>query len=255
MQLWEEITVWNIIKVCKKNYKLRLSFSKGWPYKNFRYNVQNSNQKNVALNTEIDQGWPIGRSHRLSDRRVSLGRSRLILHWIDKIPKKNIFQSIFQKVHKKYPSVGWSRIFFGAYCSGRLLRDNHDLGVTDTLPSVYASKAMVHCICTCDTQLWHLYLWLYYRPVERKLPRNLLVDPSRRHVGHPWNRPGVSNSNCSVGHMRAYEVTREPHYDADATMAVPKLTWNRFYILFPAEGLMNYRKIDSGRLYVRINQF
>jgi len=31
-------------------------------------------------------------------------------------------------------------------------------------------------------------------------------------------------SNWSVGHMRAYEVTRGPHYDADATMAVPKLT-------------------------------
>ena len=25
---------------------------------------QNSNQKNEALNTEIDQGWQIGRSHR-----------------------------------------------------------------------------------------------------------------------------------------------------------------------------------------------
>jgi len=37
------------------------------------------------------------------------------------------------------------------------LRGNHDLGVTDALPSVCASltKAMVHCICTCDTQLWH----------------------------------------------------------------------------------------------------
>jgi len=33
------------------------------------------------------------------DCRVSVGRSRLILHWIYKIPKKNIFQSIFQKVH------------------------------------------------------------------------------------------------------------------------------------------------------------
>ena len=55
--------------------------------------------------------------------------------------------------------------------------------------------------------------------------------------------------------MKAYEVTRGQHYDADAIMAVPKLTWNSFYILVPAEGLMNYKKIDSGRLYVRINQF
>jgi len=36
------------------------------------------------------------------------------------------------------------------------LRDNHDLGVTDALPSVCAllNKAMVHCICTCGTQSW-----------------------------------------------------------------------------------------------------
>jgi len=38
---------------------------------------------------------------------VSVGRSHLILHWIDKIPKKNIFQSIFQKAHKNYSSIGW----------------------------------------------------------------------------------------------------------------------------------------------------
>jgi len=37
---------------------------------------------------------------------MSLGRSRLILHWIDKIPKKNIFQTIFKKVHTNYPSIG-----------------------------------------------------------------------------------------------------------------------------------------------------
>jgi len=38
-----------------------------------------------------------------------------------------------------------------------LLRCNHILGVTNTLASVYASftKAMVHCICTYDAQLWH----------------------------------------------------------------------------------------------------
>jgi len=41
--------------------------------------------KNVALDVEIDQGRPIGRSHQSVDRRVSLGRSLLILNWIDKI--------------------------------------------------------------------------------------------------------------------------------------------------------------------------
>jgi len=54
--------------------------------------------RNAALNTEIDKGWPTGWSHQLVDCRVSLGRLHLILHWIDKLPKKNIFQSIFQKV-------------------------------------------------------------------------------------------------------------------------------------------------------------
>jgi len=53
-------------------------------------------------------------------------------------------------------------------------------------------------------------------------------------------REGVSNSNCSVGHMRAYKVNRGPHYDADTAIAVPELTRNSLYILFPAKGVMNY---------------
>jgi len=55
--------------------------------------------------------------------------------------------------------------------------------------------------------------------------------------------------------MRTCKVTRGPHYDADETIAVPELTKNSFYILFPAKGIMNYRQIISSRLYVRINQF
>jgi len=51
--------------------------------------------------------------------------------------------------------------------------------------------------------------------------------------------------------MRTYKVTREPHYDADATITVLEL---KFYILFPAKGIMNYRQITSSRLNVRINQ-
>jgi len=61
-------------------------------------------------------------------------------------------------------------------------------------------------------------------------------------------RLGISNSNCSVGYMRTYKITRGPHYDADATIAVPELTRNSFYILFPAKGIMNYRQIISSRL-------
>jgi len=35
-------------------------------------------------------------------------------------------------------------------------------------------------------------------------------------------RAGVSNSICSVGQMRTYKVTRGPHYDTNATMALPQ---------------------------------
>jgi len=33
-----------------------------------------------------------------------------------------------------------------------------------------------------------LYLWLYYWLVDRELSRHFPDDPSRRQVGHPWNR-------------------------------------------------------------------
>jgi len=105
------------------------------------------------------------------DRRVSVGRSRLILHWIDKIPKKNTFQSIFQKVHKNCPSIRWSCISFGASCDGwpyasttdaakmwyyvfLSLRDNHDSGVNRHFACCASlTNAMVHCICTREHQL------------------------------------------------------------------------------------------------------
>jgi len=40
-----------------------------------------------------------------------------------------------------------------------------------------------------------LYLWLYYRLVDRELSRNFLVDPSRRLVGHPWP---ILNCNVKI---------------------------------------------------------
>jgi len=43
-------------------------------------------------------------------------------------------------------------------------------------------------------------------------------------------RSGVSNSNCSVGHMRTYKVTRRPHYDADATIVAPKLNFTSYLL-------------------------
>jgi len=118
-------------------------------------------------------------------------RLHLILHWIDKLPKKNIFQSIFQKVHKNYPSIGWSCIFFGVSCDGwpqasladaanvyvflyyvirficntfLYLHGYHDLGVTDT----YCHLFVHHLLRRWYTAFAHvilnfsiLYLWIY----------------------------------------------------------------------------------------------
>jgi len=47
--------------------------------------------------------------------------------------------------------------------------------------------------------------------------------------------------------MSSYKVTRGPHHDSDATMTVPKLTRNSFYILFPVKHIMNCRQIISSR--------
>ena len=40
----------------------------------------------------------------------------------------------------------------------------------------------------------------------------------------------VSNSNCSVGHMRTYKVTHGPHNDADTTTAVPELNFTSYFL-------------------------
>jgi len=66
---------------------------------------------------------------------------------------------------------------------------------------------MVHCICTCDIQLRHFVL-VSYRPVDRELAKNFLVDPRRRQVGDPCHipylffrtleyfKPAMSNQNA-----------------------------------------------------------
>ena len=62
---------------------------------------------------------------------------------------------------------------------------------------------------------------------------------------------GASISICSVGHVRTYKVIHGLHYDADAKITVLEL---KYYILFPAKGIMNYRQIISSHVYVHINQ-
>jgi len=48
-------------------------------------------------------------------------------------------------------------------------------------------------------------------------------------------RAGVSNSNCSVGHIRTYKETCGPHYNADATTTVCELTRKSFCIFISCE--------------------
>jgi len=51
----------------------------------------------------------------------------------------------------------------------------------------------------------------------------------------PNLKPGVSNSNCFEGQMRANKVTRGPHYDANATMMVPEPYKKQFSHLISCE--------------------
>jgi len=50
---------------------------------------------------------------------------------------------------------------------------------------------------------------------------NFKSTATHSQVSNPY-KAGVSNSSCSEGQIRSYKVTRGPHYDADATMAVPQ---------------------------------
>jgi len=54
------------------------------------------------------------------------------------------------------------------------------------------TQAMVHSDSALHVQTWYSTLAFcicdYYQLVDRELPRSFLVDPSRRQVGHPWNR-------------------------------------------------------------------
>jgi len=79
---------------------------------------------------------------------------------------------------------------------------------------------MVHCICTCDTQLWHmiLYLWLYYRPVDRELSINFLVNPSHRQVGHHEIDYYISLHNT---HMRFSTTNKAAYQQYKTSLLVP----------------------------------
>jgi len=69
----------------------------------------------------------------------------------------------------------------------------------------------------------------------------------------PYMTRSQTHISPCVGHMRTYKISRGPHYDAYATIAVLEPTRNSFYTLFPAKGFINYSQSISSRLYVRIN--
>jgi len=87
-----------------------------------------------------------------------------------------------------------------------LLLDNHDLGVTDPLPSVCESltMAMVHIFAREILNFGILYLWLYYQPVNHELARKFLVDHSRREIGHPWHKSSRTSTLCMFSFHAMY---------------------------------------------------
>ena len=119
--------------------------------------------------------WPTGRSHWQVDRRVSLGRSRLVLHWMDKILTRTFFNQystkyikmIHQLVGHVYSLVSLvmadrrlagqmpcrcCNMFF-YYCVESWFRRNRHFAFC--LCITYWGDGTLDCICTCDTQLWH----------------------------------------------------------------------------------------------------
>jgi len=57
------------------------------------------------------------------------------------------------------------------------------------------------------------YLCLYYRPVDRELSRNFLVDPSRRQVGHPCFRLYLSVLADSREYWRQPQCSYSDHIE------------------------------------------
>jgi len=54
--------------------------------------------------------------------------------------------------------------------------------------------------------------------------------------------------------MRNYEVTREPHYDADATMVVPEPCYKQLLHLISCERYRELCQIIYSRLYVHLKK-
>jgi len=51
------------------------------------------------------------------------------------------------------------------------------------------TKAMVHCICKCKTQIWDFVLVTLLPTSGSRVDKNFLVDPNKREVGQLWPAP------------------------------------------------------------------
>ena len=62
-------------------------------------------------------------------------------------------------------------------------------------------------------------MWLCYRPVDREISRNFLVDPSQRQVGHPWYTPSKSQTGQIFKSCwnKAHSFLKVPGLESDIT--------------------------------------
>jgi len=125
-------------------------------------------------NYGIGQGWPTSRS---PSRSRSTGRSPIV-SWFCIELTRYLKRTLFNQYSRKYTKIihrwvghVYSLVPF-AMADHRLarqmpqrscnvfllLRDSHDVGVTDILPAVHHLRMRWYTICTCDTQLRHFAL-------------------------------------------------------------------------------------------------
>jgi len=78
-------------------------------------------------------------------------------------------------------------------------------------------------------------LWLYYRPVDRELARNFLVDPTQRQVGHLWIRSiQITKKSMLKPWLRSWSREESAVFGWSRSR-IPNNTWSRSWnrIFFP----------------------
>jgi len=194
--------------VAYKNCKRKLSFSKGWLHKIRGRIFEILTRRICSLNTERDQGWPTGWSHQPVDRWVC---HLVDCTWFCIELTSCLKITFFDQYSRKYikiihPLVGYVYSLVPLVMADHRLARQMPRGICNTFLGYCVAIKIVMEQTLCLLSVHHLlrrwytafahvilnigilYLWLYYQLVDRELSRNFLVDPSRRQVGHPWNR-------------------------------------------------------------------